>query len=1045
MRRVDRLRCSPAILTLVCAPLVAGCMGESQPAERQPAPAGPPAAPPPERPARQSTFTTVEPAPPAAAPSPSGPPARAVGVDEGDVYAMAGARLFYLSTYRGFLVYDLTDPQHPASLARLPIHGYPVEMFVDGDTVHALVRDALYLTEEAGTMRFESHHVSQLHTIDVSDPSHPRLLATLDIEGRLAPGSSRKVGNAIYVASVKRAPQYEVALPTQAWVYAFDLSDPRSPRQVGRLPLLEPRPADPDRGFVDVTITATADALLVAENYMGRYVSGGDLPDWLHSFPSRAVVSIIDVSDPGGSIARRARFEVTGKIADPFKMSHRVDPATGRSIFYALLQNEGADNAPRTWRHSQLEAWDVTDGTAPARLGALSVDGHNGDDGSASVFDIERGVFYLIASTLTAFDLRDPRALTAQSLAADEGLGGTAVLRPVGEGGFLLATGLEYNDACGPAAVGGALKRVVISLIDVRDLGRMRMVQRRCDAAQDATGVGALVDPNELHQVHKLLGGLTDGPLDLLTVPLAYSVREDNLPAWWPNWWWERWQSAVGLFSWDLSAVDAPGATQREPIVSHGIVGHPEGSVHRTVLFRHPVSGRRTMVNLSDSHLAVTDLEDLDHPRLQSVVEVAPTVYEIQKLGDYIIERIDVGPGRWSVRGGAEFRIKRAGGPLEDRPTLATFQVPQATEAYRYKDLFVVMRNAASVDNLNAPPEALIYDLADPTQPRLASRVTVPFPSWTYYGHFCGNDWGTWLGQTRNTLITDVGLVRMYPAVTDEPNRRWVTRVAVLDLRDPDAPSIIEATAPAGGRGLAADLASPAGFYLIHSETLEPTRFRYLAQRWDLVGGALVPGADVNVPGRLFATWRDAAGRRLMLSTDREYDPAGRARASDRLHLLEQVADHAELIETLQLPDRSLLSLVFDGERLFANVMQYGDWDRYNVTGLPWEMISDRLMILTVGTGRLKVMFDEPIPSMDTELMGVEGNHLFLKLGWDGMLVTDVSDLAHPRGTRFLPTRGWATHVAVAGSEAYVAAGSFGVFHFDLNKPAFAPGTESPP
>jgi hypothetical protein len=1034
MRRVDLLRRSPAIPTLVCGLLVAGCMGETQQV-----PAGPSMAPP-EPPTRPSTFTTVEPTPPLAAPSASEPAARAMGVDEADVYAMAGARLFYLSTYRGFLVYDLTDPQHPVSLARLPIHGYPVEMYVDGDTVHALVRDALYLTEETGALRFERHHVSRLHTIDVSDPAHPRLLATLDIEGRLAPGSSRKVGDALYVAAVKRPAEREVRLPTQAWVYAFDVSDPRSPRQVGRLALLESRPADPDRDFLDVTFTASADTLLVAENYMGRSVRGGDLPDWWHALPSRAVVSIIDVSDPSGNLTRRARFEVTGMIADQFKMNHRVDPATGKSIFYALLQNENPGTAPSSWRHSQLEAWDVTDGTAPARLGAVSVDGHN-DDAGASVFDVERGIFYLInqnsQAALTAVDLRDPSALAVHPFPADHGFQGTAVLRSVGDGGFLLATGLEYNDDCGSAPLGESLKRVAISLIDVRDLGRMRVVQRRCVVAPEATtALAAPFDPNERDQVHKLLGGLTDGSLHLLTVPLAFSVRE-GLPAWWPSWWWERWQSAVGLFSWDLSPVDAPGTTQREPIVSHGTVEHPQGVVTRSILFRHPVTGRRMMVNLSDSHLAVTDVEDLDQPRPQAVVEVAPTVYEIQKLGDYIIERIEVGPGRWSARGGAEFRIKRAGGPLEAQPTLATFQVPQATEAYSYKDLFVVLRNNVSVENLAAPPEAVIYDLADPTRPRLASRVTVPFPSWTYYGHYCGNSWGTWLGQTRNTLITDAGLVRMYQALTDEPTRRWVTRVALLDLRNPAAPSVIEATATGDGRGLAADLAAPAGFYLVHRETLEPTRFRYLAQRWDLVGGALVAGADVNVPGRLFATWRDGAGRRLMLSTDREYDFEGRG-VSSRLHLLEQVDDHAELIETRRFPNRSLQSLVFDGERLFANVSQWGDWDRYNVTGLPWEMISDRLMILTVGAGRLNLMFDEPIPSMDTELMGVEGNHLFLKLGWDGLLVTDVSDLAHPRGTRFLPTWGWATHVAFAGNEAYVAAGSFGVFHFDLSEPSLA-------
>jgi hypothetical protein len=40
-------------------------------------------------------------------PAPAG---RVADVQEADIYKLSGTRLFYFNTYRGFLVYDVTDP-----------------------------------------------------------------------------------------------------------------------------------------------------------------------------------------------------------------------------------------------------------------------------------------------------------------------------------------------------------------------------------------------------------------------------------------------------------------------------------------------------------------------------------------------------------------------------------------------------------------------------------------------------------------------------------------------------------------------------------------------------------------------------------------------------------------------------------------------------------------------------------------------------------------------------------------------------------------------
>jgi hypothetical protein len=129
------------------------------------------------------------------------PSGRTGTVEEADIYRVDQNRLFYFNTYRGFMIYDLADAKNPKLLSRLPVYGYPVEMYVEGSTVYALIRDALYLTQDAGGQKFERHDTSQLVTIDVSDIQHPQVMKTIDIIGQLREGVSRKIDDTVYVVS----------------------------------------------------------------------------------------------------------------------------------------------------------------------------------------------------------------------------------------------------------------------------------------------------------------------------------------------------------------------------------------------------------------------------------------------------------------------------------------------------------------------------------------------------------------------------------------------------------------------------------------------------------------------------------------------------------------------------------------------------------------------------------------------------------------------------------------------------------------------------
>ena len=56
--------------------------------------------------------------PPPPAP-PAEPPQGRVGeVEEADIYRVADNKLYYLNTYRGFIIYDISDPKQPKLISR---------------------------------------------------------------------------------------------------------------------------------------------------------------------------------------------------------------------------------------------------------------------------------------------------------------------------------------------------------------------------------------------------------------------------------------------------------------------------------------------------------------------------------------------------------------------------------------------------------------------------------------------------------------------------------------------------------------------------------------------------------------------------------------------------------------------------------------------------------------------------------------------------------------------------------------------------------------
>lgn len=1014
---------------------------------------------------------------------PGAPAGRVADVQEADIYKLVGTRLYYFNTYRGFIVYDVSDAAHPVTVSRLPVYGYPVEMFVEGSTVYALLRDALYLSQTNGQLQFQRHDVSQLVTIDVADPADPHVVSTLDIIGQLHEGVSRKVGDTIYVVSEQWGGYYwgwatpDQTLEEQAWVYSYDVSDPLHPRQAGQLQIFQggnDSTSDPNGGaytsrwFSGVSISATANALMVVENWQSYGNNGGNGCGYWNA--QEAVVSLIDISDPTGVIRRHAHFTTAGALDDQFKMTYRFDEASGRGIFYGIFaQQVWSGCAWTNQTQNTLETWDVSDGANPRRLATLDF-GKPGESVRASNYDLSRNVVYAITARqidpLYAIDVSVPEAPRVRS--AIDGLSGSvSVFRNVGGGQFLLGVGQDQSDACAGYQDNDPTWRstkMAVTIIDVRSLDAIKLVQRKCVAIQNADWTWSSLNWN-LDQAHKMLGMFQDGDLNVITVPVSYSLREDV-----DTGWWYRWQTAVGLLTWDLTKYDPAKAPADQSVVqTYGTFVHPEGEVQRSILFRHPVSGARTMINLSDTHLSVADIQDLAHPQLQAVVEVAPPVDEIYAFGDYVVERVRRG-GYWSQDGMAEFRVKAAGGPVDERAPVAVFQVGQATSVYRYQQSLVVLRQV--IDPAGVQPasvEAVVWDLADPTHPRAAGRVAVPFDAYPYYGFYCGvGFWGGyWFGGGDRTVVTDAGLVQLRFDYRYDGTRSFYTpRLVYLDLEDLDAPAVHETSL--GERsgwewfGLVRDPSSARGFYLSHRDVVEQvtmdggqvfTRYRYYAQRWQTDADSLAAGADVNLPGPLARTWVAGDGARRFLTYDSVYRTLQfpdhtEWHGDTRLNLLRQIGSPggggpAALLDARTFLDQNLSSFTIDGDRMFVVAQNQYYWWGYATARAAnpptWESTTDHLMSFDLSGGTLATVYDRPTRTYGTQLMGVHQGKLFVSLPGDGILLADVANPAQPRGVRFLRTLGWQSHVEFANDDVYVAAGNFGVFNLSLRAPSVLP------
>lgn len=725
-------------------------------------------------------------------------------IEEADIYKVAGSTLYVLNAYRGLQILDLADLAQPRLVGRVPILGRPVDLYLRGTTAFVAVSDYFFYVADAAEARPDRS--SRLFAVDVADPSQPRVLAELPIDGEVT--DTRLVGDVLYVVSrdtvgyrwigfgggvmtpLPAGGAGATAIGTSAQpgadsatVASFDVSDPSHPREAARLTL----PANGWQTHANVT------AERITLSFSGWEASAGG------SWGPVTRFRVVDSSDPGGALAAGAELEAAGEVRDRWAMDHDDT----RGIFRAVLANGWNGGAV-------LQIWSSPAPGAAELLSRLPID--VAESLTAARFDGDRVYLVTARSTdpLWAIDATDPRA--PKVAGALHMLGQLDFIEPRGD--RLVALG-HTNEAGQPF-------QLAVSLIDVANLAVPQLLARRTFGSSFGWVSAA---PDDLRKAFIVLdpppGGAVPG---LVLVPVQ-------------GWDQATWRFAGGTQLLDLS---------RDALALRGFLAHP-GAIARAFPLDAPPT---RLVALSDAALQTIDAADRGAPAELGRLDLARPVTNLALVAGAAVELA----GDWA-RGDMELVTTGALDPDAAAP-LARVHVA-APSARLFQDGEVAWLLARDWATGQAWLEAV--DLADPAHPVRRGRLDVA-PEDAVTGG--GSWWGYGDEAVQAGHVLAVHRTLWTPCQAACPGGGAATNeVRLYDLSDPDRPRLASQV-PLGGSWAWGLTAAGTHLWLTHYEWNAPgaPSGRYYLDRIDVADPARPRLLEeVNVPGVFFAASADGA------------------------------------------------------------------------------------------------------------------------------------------------------------------------------------------
>ena len=295
-------------------------------------------------------------------------------IEEGDIVWLDDPILYVLSKTNGFRVVGLGNPSAPQLLARVPIAGTPVELYLHNGHVLAL---SSTIADASGV----SAPGSRLSVVDVTTPERATFVAQVSLQGTV--GTSRLVGDVLYTAS-----------DSGAIIQSVNVANPKTPWLVDRLSLT--------LGNNGSHVLATNSTMFVASDVYGGTTSGECTAN-TSSGEGCTAITAVDISSPVGALRRGGSYTLAGMLKDRWGMDYFdgvLRMVVARGQWWSTSARVSA-----TVRTFQAR---TPDELAP--LGYFSLKTERYENLMATRFDGPRGyvVTFMQTDPLFTLDLSDP-------------------------------------------------------------------------------------------------------------------------------------------------------------------------------------------------------------------------------------------------------------------------------------------------------------------------------------------------------------------------------------------------------------------------------------------------------------------------------------------------------------------------------------------------------------------------------------------------------------------------------------------------------------
>ncbi|HXU62529.1 MAG TPA: beta-propeller domain-containing protein [Polyangia bacterium] len=928
-------------------------------------------------------------------------------VEETDLYRLEGNRLYYLNGYRGLMVFDVTDVDHPALIGRSPIYGSPVDMIVRNGVAIVVVAD-WYGQMDDGT----PFHGSIVRGLDATDAAHIKVLGEAKLGGWVA--DDRVVGDVIYAVS-----------EDYGWTYGWDAPGGASQstpsvivssvsfannviKSVGNV-------AFP--GFTGV-FNVTANAIMFAHT-VNDTVSVKDAGTY--SRPSNQTQLLyLDISDPAGQIVQRGSLQVAGQVqgwgADNGRWN--LDFADGQTAHVVGCAAGTSGYCDGTSGYI-LSIADFSNPDAPALASQLVIPSTGWS--VAARFDVGRLYLspqtydYGTGATATPFLVYDLRAPKAPVLAGTLNISGNIWNILPAPNQKLFALGNQYTSSASSSS-----SAVSLQYLDVTDATSPQLI------GTSTFGAGWAWTP----AAGTFKAFTMDATQGLVVLPFSgWSTTG------------QTYNNGLQLIDFTASSITTQGAA------------HTRGWVERGIFVKN------RLVSLSDLSLAVVDYSDQAAPVVTAELTLARNVVTAQPQGTNIAE---ISSDWWNNDASwSEVRLL----PLANaEETADNGNVPAVRVDGVNAQVFTNGNFAYVVTSVQVPATCDTYGrpLPDGAAPSgntfactaraqqvqvvdlsngvtLRGKVRLPADTWGWWGWGWGDCyWYNWWGGAEAVQVEGNALAfRRWEPIYDSSTGYRVDQNSalwVVDLSNPDAPSTGSTPITDDGSAWWGNLqVAGNALYAVHYEWVDHSSdgggtqdwtVRYFADRIDLSDRAH-PGvsAKINIPGLLVGG--SASDATLLYTIDYRWD--GNV-AKDDFDVVRVQGAQATLVSSTPL-DGWVGTPFVRGTTAYISAQQYSD-PNSGGTGSTVQLHAldlsdpsapvDRVSQSAAGWGWL---------------LDVQGDRAVVMSGWgaNGVDIYQVTPGQAPQFRQFTRTLGWSANgVSRQGSALYLASGYWGVQKIDL-------------